>query len=57
MKQLQFGDPPTVLDVISWYSSTGKEVAERTVRGGLRNTDTKLIGQSASGLSKGRQKR
>ncbi|MDT2247873.1 hypothetical protein P7H16_14370 [Paenibacillus larvae] len=27
-----FGDPPTVLDVISWYSSTGKEVAERTVR-------------------------
>lgn len=27
-----FGEPPTVLDVIAWYSSTGKEVAERTVR-------------------------
>ncbi|MEK3771114.1 AAA family ATPase [Paenibacillus sp. FSL R5-0887] len=27
-----FGEPPTVLDIIAWYSSTGKEVAERTVR-------------------------
>ncbi|MEK5480329.1 AAA family ATPase [Paenibacillus sp. FSL R5-0407] len=27
-----YGEPPTVLDVIAWYSSTGKEVAERTVR-------------------------
>ncbi|WP_138751873.1 AAA family ATPase [Paenibacillus sinopodophylli] len=27
-----FGEPPTVLDVIAWYGSTGKEVAERTVR-------------------------
>ncbi|MDT2255047.1 hypothetical protein P7H25_04480 [Paenibacillus larvae] len=51
-----FGDPPTVLDVISWYSSTGK-VAERTVRIGLRNTDTKLISQSASGLSKRKTKK
>jgi RecA-family ATPase len=27
-----FGEPPTVLDIIEWYGSTGKEVAERTVR-------------------------
>ncbi len=27
-----FGEPPTVMDILSWYSSTGKEVAERTVR-------------------------
>ncbi|MFF1538396.1 AAA family ATPase, partial [[Kitasatospora] papulosa] len=27
-----FGEPPTVLDVIAWYGQTGKEVAERTVR-------------------------
>lgn len=27
-----FGEPPTILDVIAWYESTGKEVAERTVR-------------------------
>lgn len=27
-----FGEPPTVKDVVEWYSSTGKEVAERTVR-------------------------
>ncbi|WP_375103788.1 AAA family ATPase [Paenibacillus sp. RS8] len=27
-----FGDPPTLMDVIAWYGSTGKEVAERTVR-------------------------
>ncbi|BBI32351.1 AAA family ATPase [Cohnella abietis] len=26
------GDPPTVKDIIDWYSGTGKEVAERTVR-------------------------
>ncbi|MDT2291687.1 hypothetical protein P7H15_00335 [Paenibacillus larvae] len=32
VKNCNFGEPPTVLDVISWYSSTGKEVAERTVR-------------------------
>jgi len=27
-----FGEPPTLLDVTAWYESTGKEVAERTVR-------------------------
>lgn len=27
-----FGEPPTLNDVMAWYSSTGKEVAERTVR-------------------------
>ncbi|OMF04021.1 DNA primase [Paenibacillus amylolyticus] len=27
-----FGEPPTLMDVIAWYGSTGKEVAERTVR-------------------------
>jgi RecA-family ATPase len=27
-----FGEPPTLMDVITWYGSTGKEVAERTVR-------------------------
>jgi len=27
-----FGEPPTINDVIEWYASTGKEVAERTVR-------------------------
>ncbi|MBG9737107.1 AAA family ATPase [Paenibacillus alvei] len=27
-----FGEPPTVKDIVEWYSSTGKEVAERTVR-------------------------
>ena len=27
-----FGELPTVKDVVEWYSSTGKEVAERTVR-------------------------
>ncbi|PWV97457.1 hypothetical protein DFQ01_121101 [Paenibacillus cellulosilyticus] len=27
-----FGEPPTVKDIIEWYASTGKEVAERTVR-------------------------
>ncbi|MGP3782349.1 AAA family ATPase [Paenibacillus sp. 1A_MP2] len=27
-----FGEPPTLMDVMSWYGSTGKEVAERTVR-------------------------
>ncbi len=27
-----FGEPPTLNDVIEWYSSTGKEVAERTMR-------------------------
>jgi RecA-family ATPase len=27
-----FGEPPTVKDLVEWYSSTGKEVAERTVR-------------------------
>lgn len=27
-----FGEPPTVKDLMDWYSSTGKEVAERTVR-------------------------
>lgn len=27
-----FGEPPTLMDVMEWYSSTGKEVAERTVR-------------------------
>jgi RecA-family ATPase len=26
------GEPPTLNDVMSWYGSTGKEVAERTVR-------------------------
>ncbi|MGG0754242.1 AAA family ATPase, partial [Brevibacillus laterosporus] len=28
----KFGEPPTVKDIVEWYSSTGKEVAERTVR-------------------------
>lgn len=28
----KFGEPPTVKDIIEWYGSTGKEVAERTVR-------------------------
>ncbi|MDK8193754.1 AAA family ATPase [Paenibacillus sp. UMB7766-LJ446] len=27
-----FGEPPTIMDILSWYGSTGKEVAERTVR-------------------------
>lgn len=27
-----FGEPPTLNDVIAWYESTGKAVAERTVR-------------------------
>lgn len=27
-----FGEPPTLNDVMAWYSSTGKEVAERTLR-------------------------
>jgi hypothetical protein len=27
-----FGEPPTVKNVIEWYASTGKEVPERTVR-------------------------
>lgn len=27
-----FGNPPTLNDVMAWYESTGKEVAERTVR-------------------------
>jgi len=27
-----FGEPPTLNDVMDWYASTGKEVAERTVR-------------------------
>lgn len=27
-----FGEPPTIMDITSWYESTGKEVAERTVR-------------------------
>ncbi|MDF9845195.1 MULTISPECIES: AAA family ATPase [unclassified Paenibacillus] len=27
-----YGEPPTLNDVMAWYSSTGKEVAERTVR-------------------------
>ncbi|MGF9907290.1 AAA family ATPase [Brevibacillus porteri] len=27
-----FGEPPTVKDIVEWYESTGKEVAERTVR-------------------------
>ncbi|MBG9773550.1 AAA family ATPase [Brevibacillus laterosporus] len=27
-----FGEPPTVKDIVEWYSSTGKAVAERTVR-------------------------
>jgi len=27
-----FGEPPTVKDIIDWYSNTGKEVPERTVR-------------------------
>lgn len=31
-----FGEPPTLMDVMSWYSSTGKEVAERTVRDWIR---------------------
>ncbi|AUS03457.1 AAA family ATPase [Paenibacillus larvae] len=37
-----FGDPPTVLDVISWYSSTGKEVAERTVRDWIKKYGYKI---------------
>lgn len=28
----KFGEPPTVKDIVEWYSSTGKEFAERTVR-------------------------
>ncbi|MGG0754268.1 DNA primase, partial [Brevibacillus laterosporus] len=28
----KFGEPPTVKDIVEWYSSTGKAVAERTVR-------------------------
>ncbi|MEJ8546608.1 AAA family ATPase [Brevibacillus borstelensis] len=28
----KFGEPPTVKDIVEWYSSTGKEVPERTVR-------------------------
>lgn len=27
-----FGEPPTVKDVVEWYATTGKEVPERTVR-------------------------
>ncbi|MFD2703840.1 AAA family ATPase [Paenibacillus shunpengii] len=27
-----YGEPPTVKDIVEWYSTTGKEVAERTVR-------------------------
>jgi RecA-family ATPase len=27
-----FGEPPTVKDVIAWYATTGKEVPERTAR-------------------------
>ncbi|SDR82668.1 hypothetical protein SAMN05444162_0133 [Paenibacillaceae bacterium GAS479] len=27
-----FGEPPTTKNVVEWYASTGKEVAERTVR-------------------------
>lgn len=27
-----FGEPPTLMDVMAWYGNTGKEVAERTVR-------------------------
>ena len=26
------GEPPTVSDLVEWYSSTGKNVAPRTVR-------------------------
>jgi RecA-family ATPase len=26
------GDPPTVKDIVEWYSTTGKEVPDRTVR-------------------------
>ncbi|MDT2260535.1 hypothetical protein P7H06_14960 [Paenibacillus larvae] len=57
VKNRNFGEPPTVLDVISWYSSTGKEVAERTVRDWIKNMATKLIGQSASELSKRKTKK
>jgi len=32
VNQCNFGEPPTLLDVMAWYDSTGKEVAERTVR-------------------------
>lgn len=37
-----FGEPPTVLDVIAWYGQTGKEVAERTVRDWIRKYGYKI---------------
>jgi RecA-family ATPase len=32
VENCNFGEPPTVKDIIEWYASTGKEVSERTVR-------------------------
>lgn len=37
-----FGKPPTILDVMAWYESTGKEVAERTVRDWVRKFGYKI---------------
>jgi RecA-family ATPase len=33
VRSCNFGEPPTVRDIIEWYSSAGKEVVDRTVRG------------------------
>ena len=32
VRNCNFGEPPTVKDVVEWYAKSGKEVSERTVR-------------------------
>lgn len=37
VNECNMGSPPTVKDLVSWFSSTGKEVAERTMRDWIKN--------------------
>lgn len=44
VKNCNFGEPPTVKDVVEWYSSTGKTVPERTVRDWIKKYGFTLDG-------------
>ncbi|MGX4583342.1 AAA family ATPase [Paenibacillus chitinolyticus] len=39
-----FGEPPTVKDIVDWYASTGKETSERTVRDWVKKYGYSLEG-------------